>query len=78
MAETSCDSKNEASQETSRSCAAPLQCGCGARLQNPSKDVGNDDKAMDSDDKAMDNSSLGEQKTVLTLGRKPLPMPSHR
>ena len=33
---------------------------------------------MDSDDKAMDNSSLGEQKTVLTLGRKPLPMPSSK
>ena len=33
---------------------------------------------MDSDDKAMDNSSLGAQKTVLTLGRKPLPMPSSK
>ena len=33
---------------------------------------------MDSDDTAMDNSSLGEQKTVLTLGRKPLPMPSSK
>ena len=33
MAETSRDRKNEASTETSRSCAAPLQCGCAARLQ---------------------------------------------
>jgi len=68
------DSSSSANDTVSQrqSGVKPAESGGVSSLDGQSPSDGND-KGTGSDDKAMDNSSSGEQKTVLMLGRVPSP-----